>query len=540
MASLESLSNAKAILLTTRLCARGDVASLPQLHNLFPKSLPLERLLRIILTFLPESTEPQSYIHVLKKIVGDESVEGFDNANDNNVMTFVENVSEAEARRQVRRIRLLPLKWPYDEENDDDGEPLTQFLIHRAHLIDSETSLQPLILDLLLPFYENRPTIRTWLISSLLPLLRLDYEYYPHSGETFSVEALESMDDSTAVNVLLSMTGDHRDRDADAVDLTKNLRGLIGPWLYGSDLTKRKRLNETSLRNSIVLPQGEAVSEVTGQISGWQTVNEWLLSRYLIDRESVTSAFTTWNGPEDVDLGGYEDAGQQTKQQPETTLEFLRTRYSQTGLAVIYATSDSSKAALDDSIKILGRAANLVGLEDSSIFSSTDWSPSFDADFIESCSGVLLLQNVLLLPSNSLTQPSTSSISFLSALLASMQILNEHGHSIPCRTAASIYLYDREDRQRLELQSILTSITKYAKPGPDWRKIRERFLWLRDWKAGHHLGGVESSGPGCYGLFWRVSKEVVEAEILKAMLAARGKSRKKRKLGIGTLMLMSL
>jgi hypothetical protein len=31
------------------------------------------------------------------------------------------------------------------------ADPLTKFLIHRAHLIDSETALQPLILDLIIP-----------------------------------------------------------------------------------------------------------------------------------------------------------------------------------------------------------------------------------------------------------------------------------------------------------------------------------------------------------------------------------------------------
>ena len=59
MAALAGLSGAHAILLASHLCASGQVASLPQLQSHFPGYLPLERVLRLLLTFLPErSTIP--------------------------------------------------------------------------------------------------------------------------------------------------------------------------------------------------------------------------------------------------------------------------------------------------------------------------------------------------------------------------------------------------------------------------------------------------------------------------------------------------
>ena len=521
MTSLARLSSARAILLAVHLCASGDVTGLPRLQAVFPKSLPLERLLRMILTFLPESTEPQYYTSAIQRIIDGSGPDGDGDID----VSSVENVSEAEARKQLRRIRLLPLKYDDDDDNDDH-DALDQFLIHRAHLIDSETGLQPLILELLLPFYGRSQIIRTWLISSLLPLLRLNYECCPDGGEEMlSVEALESMDNSSAVNVLSSVTSPR-------TELTRNLRALVGPWLYGSQRSKRRRLNETARRNSVVLQQDD--EDDIGHSSGWQTVNEWLLSRYPVDRENVASAFATWNGPEDVDLGGYDDRDDDDDDDDgdhtATVPQILQMRYCQTGLAMIYANAESSKAALDDSIRILARVARLSNLEDSSVFFSAPAtrSPSFDAEFISSCSASLLLQSALLLKSNSLTIPSASSVSFLSLLLMSVQVLSELGYHVPCRALANICLYANEDRQRLELESIISSVAKYAKPGCDWRRVRDQFLWLRNWRQDAGDDQQPVGGDYC-GLFWRVPKDDMETEILKSLLAVRGEREERRK-----------
>lgn len=508
MADLEGLSHARAILLATHLCASGNVTALPRLHAQFPECLPLERLLRIILTFLPESTEPQHYTTVVQVLADGVQSQLLDGDVD---VSSVEDLSEAVARKRVRKLHLLPLKYPFGEE-EDDTDPLTQFLIHRAHRIDSETSLQPLILGLLAPFYERLPIIRTWLISSLLPLFRLNYEYYPNNDETLSLDVLESMDENTAINVLLSMTGPRKD----STDLVKNLRGLVGPRMYGSKRLKRRKLSETTRRNSLSFPQDETTSQVLGQ-SGWETVDEWLLSRSLVDYGTVTGAFANWDGPEDVDLGGYEDGHQQVSDNERAD---LRTRYGQTGLAIVYANSDTSKAALDGAIQIVSRVAKLLDLEEFSTFPGGQGLPSlsFDVAAISSSSRASLLQNALLVPSNPLTHPSTSSISFLRAVLASLKVAGELGHSIPCRLATSMCLHSNEDTQLLELRNIVASITKQTKQIRDWSKIRQRLLWLRGWRVDQLADAKDY-----HGLFWKVPLETVETEILKTLLAVRGK-----------------
>lgn len=509
MAPLAELSGAHAILLATHLCATGNVTPLPKLQAHYPHHLPSERLLRIILTFLPESTEPQLYTPVLDKLVDGTQSDAADADID---VSSVDHFSETDARKRVRKIRLLPLRHP-DDGSDGSTDLVAEFLIHRAYLIDSETSLQPLILELLLPFYPRSSTIRAFLISSLLPLLRLNYEYYPRTDEALTLEVLESMDDHTAINVLLSLSGSQKD----SMDLLRNLRGLLGPWMYGENRSKRRKLNESARSNSVPFT-GEPLSQPTDR-AGWQHVNEWLLTRSLVDQESVVSAFANWDGPEDVDLGGYEE--ERPLDDAERT--GLRTRYGQAGLAVIYASPECSKTALEGSIQILSRIAALLDLDGHSYITNDDAilpSVEFDTELISSTSRASLLQNSLLLPSNPLTRPSPSSVSFLSAIVLSLRLLNEFGHLIPYRTATNLCLHSSEDMQLMDLRGILTSVAKHAKPGRDWTRIRQQVLWLRNWQ--NDDTGTESHQYR--GLFWRVSRETAEIEILKALLEARGMS----------------
>ncbi|GAD99282.1 protein transport protein Sec39 [Paecilomyces variotii No. 5] len=512
MAVLSGLSNAHAILLATHLCASGNVTALPLLHARFPTALRLERLLRIILTFLPESTEPQSYTSVLQSLVDGSPVEVKEDDID---VSSVKDIEVTVAQKRVRKLHLLPLRYPADDEDEDTTDPLTQFLIHRAHRIDTETGLQSLILDLLLPFYQRSETIRTWLISVILPLLRLNYEYYPDKEDTVAIETIESMDDQTAINVLLSISGS----DEDNMDLARNLRGLIGAWMYGAGRSKRRKLNQPAQDASVPASQSSTTKrEIT--IARWQDVNEWLLSRSLVDYERVVGAFTNWNGPDDVDLGGYEESA--TLQADEAAE--LKKRYGQTGLAAVYANPDTSRKALEGSFQITKRVAQVLGLEQ---YFSADMDDAalptleFAMDSVSSTTRASLLQNNLLARSNPLTVPPPESAAFMNALLMSLRTLDDLGRQIPCRSAANICLHSNDDGQLLELRGLVETVAKHARPGRNWVNVRQQVLWLRDWRAPEEAA-VDDPGRAHRGLFWRVSRTTAETEILKAMLATKG------------------
>lgn len=484
MAVVAGLSGAHAVLLASQLCASGQVTGLARLQAQFPSALPLERVLRLLLTFLPESIEPRQYTPVLEELVDSHSAG--DLVDGDVDVSSVNDLSETVVRKRVGKIRLLPLK--HREDDSQEADLLVQFLIHRAYRIDSETSLQPFILDLLLPFYRRSSFLRTWLISSLLPLLRVNYEYYPNQDDTFALDVIESMDDGTAVNVLLSMTG----IEGDNMDLVRNLRGLIGPWLYGSNRAKRRRLNETAQRDSILLPDQD---RTTGH--GWLSVNEWLLTRSLVDFESVVGAFTNWDGPQDVDLGGYDD------EKDSDDLADLHFRHGQCGLAVVYANSDVSREALEGSAQIVERISRLLG-----IVSNVIPSVGF-ADTISTTSRASLLQNALLGTSNPLTRPSEASISFLRAIIQSVQILNDLGYPVTCRAAANMCLHSTADMQLLELRNVMASILQTKR---DWEVICGQLVWLCEWNGRQDY----------HGLYWRVPRDVLDMEVLKALLEAKG------------------
>ncbi|OKL60374.1 hypothetical protein UA08_04155 [Talaromyces atroroseus] len=490
MANFDSLSDAQAILLACELCAASNVAALPRLQQHFPTSLTAVRLFRILLSFLPESTRPQQYVSILNDIDRGTAVAASSGDID---ASKVKAIEEPVAWKRVRRLRLLPLRYPHTDSTTEITDALTEFLIHRSHRIDTETGLQTYILELILPFYDRSETLRRWLVSKILPLLRSNYEYYPNKEDIIPLSVLESLDQTTGINVLLSMTG----AAASVTDLARNLRGLVGPWMCGGAEFKRRRLSHA--------PETSEAENLS-----WEAVNDWLLSRSLVEFESVATALIDWDGPEDVDLGGYMET-----QLSSAEHDRQQKSYGQAGLAVIYA-ADPTRSSLERLYEIASKVARLLQLDTPAETSFDDPSLSavdLNLDVISATSKASLLQNALLRGDNALTVPSSQSIGFLQAILISARILRDFGYITSCRSAATVCLHDNEETQSWEVNAVLDTIVKQPKPGQDWSKIREQILWLRDW-----IGSSEDRKVQCHGLFWRVPKAVVETEILKAMV----------------------
>lgn len=490
MSDSDRLSTARAILLAVELCVGGNVGALPQLQRRYPIALSTERLLRIILTFVPESTPPSRYTPVLQTLVDGDGAEVSTGPLD---VTPVKDVPEQVARKRVQRLRLVPLRYPQAGQAAATADLLTQFLVHRAHLIDSNSGLQSLILELLLPFYERSEILRAWLLSRLLPVLRINYEYYPERDQKLPLDMFESLDRGSAIELLLSMSSSGKSRP----HLARNLRGLVGPWIVGVTEFQRQKSD---------------VSGEHGLRSCWREVNEWLLSRSSSDRDLVVDAFTQWGGPTDLDLGGYERRDSANEQ-----ISLLQQDYGQTGLAIVYAT-DANVKSVEGSFNIASKVATLLQINfpvdirnDSTILPPL----RLDLDAISTASKASLLQNTLLDPTNPLTVPTATSVAFTRALLLSLRILQELGYPISCSSAATICLQGSEDAQTRMLRSLVDSVAKQTRANRSWPRIREQILWLRDW--GHPTGREKY-----HGLLWRIPRDVMETEILKTMLAVGG------------------
>ncbi|KAF3491681.1 uncharacterized protein GIQ15_01198 [Arthroderma uncinatum] len=493
MTGLAGLSDAHVVLLAVQLCLNGDISGLPSLKYQAPHTLYLELLFRIILTFLPEIIEPEQYTPVIQQLVDGSAPSTCDLDTD---VASIREKSESDARRQVRHLRLLPLRCPA-VTIDADSPPLIQFLIHRAHRIDAEVGLQLYILELVDPFMSASDILRDWTISIVLPALRFNYEYHPDNEGALSLELIESLDSRSAVNILLSAV----ERHEKGGDVGRDLKGLIGPWMYGHVRSKRRKLDEDSADVSIAL-----VDE------GWQDVNEWILSTSIRDFHLAIEAVEQWSGPEDINLGDYD--GVQCEE-PSADTERLVNRYAQAGLASIYALSEGGYGLISGASRILSRVADFIHFNDQLQISNTSLHPvSLDISTLQNVSPQHFLHNVLLNPSNPLTYPTKQSVSFTDAILVSIRILDKYGRWMSPRAAAELMLLGHADAQLFELRKLLETLNHQHPPQKDWSQIRDSLLWLHSWG-----GSTKSKTPR--GLFWRVQPQKLEREILTAFLMAK-------------------
>lgn len=508
MTDLSRLSNAQSILLAVQLCLNGDISAFPYLRSLRPDVLQPRLLLRIILTFLPESIEPARYVSYLEPLVGNSC--STDTSLDIDISS-VQSLFDADAHRQVRSLRLLPLAYS-ESLTDDTASLLVQFLIHRAHRIDSEIGVQPFILDLVGPFIHSSDTLRDWAISTVLPSLRFNYEYHPDNEGSLSLELVESLDARSAVNILLSAT----ERQNKGGDVGRDLRGLIGPWIYGHACTKRRKLNQ-SKREAVDSNEDRRSSLENND--DWKDVNEWVLSTSIRDFALAVEAIEQWFGPQDVDLGGYgESHGPSSTEDAASALS----NYTQAGLASIYALSDVNRNLLDGACRIVSRVTSILDLDfNPTLRKQHDVSLrplNIDISF-EAISAQWLLHNTLLEPSNPLTTPNLQSVAFIDALLGSIRILNDWGYSMTPSVAAEVIFSGNEEAQLFKLREVIETLSQKASLKYDWRRVRERLLWLRSW--GNLDPAVDGKHSPSKGIFGQIPLHKFEKEILIAMLTVK-------------------
>ena len=142
MGDLQALGQLPAhhcVLLAVHYATESNIHALRALTSLRESDFSLELALQILLTYLSESVEPSLYLEYLDELVNNARNPGDDPASVLD-LSAVEELSNSKARKRRKRIELLPLVHPlYRTETQLD--PLTHFLIHRAHRIDEETGL---------------------------------------------------------------------------------------------------------------------------------------------------------------------------------------------------------------------------------------------------------------------------------------------------------------------------------------------------------------------------------------------------------------
>ncbi|KAK3986295.1 protein transport protein sec39 [Cladorrhinum sp. PSN332] len=490
-----SLSPAKLVLLAVHLAVKADIDSLTALAARHDTILRKDLLLRIILTYLPETLQSSKYVGLVERLetgnFPDTTTQSIDCAS-------VEGLAEEDATKKVRKLHLLPLKFP-DRPEDD---PLTLFLLRRSYKVDEEAGLLDELPSLLLPFLDHSPYVRTLLISTILPLLRRNCEYHPQEPVQYTLSAFEQLPDRVAVNLLLSQTGSSEEN----LHLVgRDLKGLVGPWLYDE---KKWRHRKQSNR-----PGGD---DDDGICPGWDELLRWLTTQASKSWKVAASAILQWDGPKDADLAGWGVLRLSDQQE-----EHVEEEYARAALASAYLVPEASIEALECAYNIAAKVATLRDLEPLAPLSSAlALLPPLTeqiTDDIILARNATYMRNDLLSNSNPLTSPTSAPTTFLQALVLSAHILIKAGCACTVRKAGELALLQDEREQKTEAVKLIHAIINNGPKSDDkfWIRARNEILWLRDWGA-EEAAWAEATPNG---IFSQLKKEFLEIEILKALLS---------------------
>ena len=506
------LSPAKALLLAVQLATKGNVPVLRVLVSQHPRTLRADIILRILLSHLPESLESAEYVPFVQDLFAGQILEDSNFSVD---ASSLEGLNEAAASKRVRKLHLLPLLWP-NAPAHVPADSLTQFLIHRSLRIDANTGLMTQIPDLIVPFLHHSEYLRTWMISTVLPLLRLNYEYHPQDATNVSLSTFESLDDRTGITMLLSRTGNS---EADEKTVGRDLRGLIGPWMYGTTRLRRRRLEQKSLSQDAqtIEPLDDTTTPVLSvKCASWEEVFTWLAAKANDSWKTAVQAIDQWDGPGDVDLGGYEDGNDWLDEEDQQRLEL---RYARAALACVYIVSDDSMDTLLGIRRILGRIHTLLDLDTIPTLEVAGalLSPVSGLGALLSPSNCGFLRGKLLEEENVLTTPNEASLKLLHALLISTFLLRRAGLRIPIKRVGHLVLLEDEGDQKYVFEQLVQVITSKGPQSDDkyWVRARNELLWLRSWGA-EELKGRTQSGKGLFG---SISKESIEVALLRGLLS---------------------
>ncbi|XPS81182.1 hypothetical protein M3J09_013123 [Ascochyta lentis] len=501
---LQKLSELHCMLLAVHYATESNIDALRALTALREPDLSLGLMLNILLTYLPEGAEPKTYVEYLNELVTNARHPGDDPAAHLDIAA-VEALSKSQAKKRRKEIDLLPLVHPqYDAELELDS--VTHFLIHRAHRIDSQTGLLDLVPQLIVPFLSHSEYLRTWFISTVLPLLRVSYEYYPQSG-TLSLDEFAGLRGKRAIDFHFSNLRASRKAGTDTRNAARDLRGIVSPWICGANDRKRRKISSDNRRASIA-------EEPTPESDDWDCLFQWLLHASKEDLPLVTAAITEWDGPEDMDLGGFEEGRDYVDEETQRRLEM---KYAQTALSCLYIVDASDVRSLQTAHALLTRVCDLLHYDpppDLNI--GVESLPSYDLKIpiLQDATSSLIQEDRLLGSDNDITKPEQGTFRIIELILFSACVLSSLQHPTSPRTVARMALRDDFSEQSSLLQKVLHTLTSGPKKDSDqWRTIRSKLLWLWNWGTNTHDN--DRHGQGILGV---LEKTTVETDILKSLI----------------------
>ncbi|KAF5656499.1 transport sec39 [Fusarium heterosporum] len=496
------LGPAKLVLLAVHFATIADIDSLSYIISQHRSIFRPELALRILLTYLPETLSPSVYVSLVQAIVTTESPLEASSIHQMD-LSPVDSFSDEQASKKVKKLHLLPLKTT-DEPPTHDADPLTSFLLLRAYRMDEEAGMLPQVPELLFPFLQHSPELHTWLVSTVIPLIRRNYEYYPQKPIRFSLLEFQNLPDRIVVDYLLAETGAVEDE----LDLVgRDLSGLVGPWLHNDSRWKRDVFSQDV--------SGYPGAALELSCPGWEQALEWLNTKASTSWRVAVKVVESWDGPSDIDLGTGSGSWLQEVQQ-----QYLDRSYARAALASAYLIPEAEVDALEGAFSIYNKIRSLLDEDSGATLQSTVKSLAPVSPFeMESFGGLkagTYIRNDLLQSSNPLTTPKEESLDLLPALIQSAYLLTNSG--VPCtvRKAGDLALIRDQQEQKSQLGRFIRNLPARASDDDDfWIRARQEILWLYSW--GNELHSTRDDM--FQGVFGNVTLEFIETELLKALLS---------------------
>ncbi|CAK1355080.1 unnamed protein product [Cercospora beticola] len=523
--AVQSLTQAQCVLLAVHLASESNIKAL---HSFTPTRLDAldpELVLRIVLTFLPEAVDPREYTGYVGEVASRLYLDV--DREDVEVSTApVHNLSEEEAQKKVKKLRILEIQAPAFPPHAPQ-DLLTRFVCHRAYRIDQETGLLHLVPALVEPFLDRNDFIRTWYVSVCLPLLRLAIEYYPEDDTlAIPLRDFEQVHGRQGVDLLLKKSTEQQGEAKD--NISRDIKNVVGPWMYGHTDRKRRKLNhKKSERNSnddgvAAATKGIRKISIDGitaddQRTGhdWEHLFAWMVSHAATDFRLVARAIDGWDGPDDIDLGGIEHKS--IGYLDETLQKKLDLQYAQAAFASCYVAPADNEETVKDAHSILARLAELLDfIPPPDLATSVDSLPKIErhaAKLDASQTVADLLPDALLKPEHPLTTPRMETYMLLQMIVYSAYQFSGLGHPLSLINVAKLHFYATGQEQLDVLRKILHSLSRpgVRKDESQWTSERAKLIWLWNWGIDADAAEPEN-GAGVLG---KITKGDFEEEMLK-------------------------
>ena len=538
------LTSEQCILIAVQLASTTKLNNLRKVITIRPDIFNTEFTLRILLSYLPENLEPTQYVKLIASLATQDALKRYTDDNQDIVQELlnteaktVAELSPKQARKRVKRLYIIPLEQQRSIEVANGSEDLiTRFLIQRVHRIEAETGLLDLVPGLIVPFIDRSEYLKTWFISSVLPLLRLNYEYYPLSSVQTTVAedaspttaGFENMGEAQAVDLLLSRSlseesGSREIKEGNLIG--RDLRCLVGPWVYGEGQRKRRKIwrshtrPTSNIKHELAVQDAEEGSDQFTQRekrSDWNYAFKWLIMLAKTDLPAVFEAVREWNGPEDVDLGEYAASKLYTQ---KNKLQLLRQKYIEVSLASICMATSTSKDTVACAHGLLMRVTTMLDYDPVPGLSADIRNlPSAQGENVEELviSPVDLQAETLLAMESSLNVAKKHVITFLVNIIFSANIFTLLNHAMSIRGAVALHSFAAEKEQLSVLQQVLQSLAQgKQRTADEWDDVRAYVTWLWSWNSIKY-GREQYHGGGVLG---KISREELGIQILKILLS---------------------